>query len=90
MGPSKEPLSPQFVQNVVVASTPDPRRFKDDSDPSVVTLFVLGVVGGIETAVFVRAVKNRLKPWQINDGDIASSPATTVQQAADSLAQNAY
>jgi len=74
----------------VVASTPDPGRFKNDSDPSTVTLFDLGVVGGTESVIFVSAVKDRLKPWNIADGDIASSPGSTVQQAADSLAQNAF
>lgn len=56
----------------------------------MVTLFDLGVVGADETAIFVSGVKKRLAPWQINAGDIASSPASTVQQAADSLAQNAF
>jgi hypothetical protein len=89
MTPQKEPLDPAFLQKIVIDSTPDPGRFKQDSDPAVATLFDLGVVGAIETTIFVRAVKNRLNPWTINDGDVASSPATTVQQAADSLAQNA-
>ncbi len=90
MHPTREPLSPQHSQDIVVDSTPDPAAFKPDSDPSVVTLFDLGVVGGTESAIFIRAVKNRLRPWKIKDSDIASSPASTVQQSADSLAQNAY
>jgi hypothetical protein len=88
--PEKESLSPEFLQGIVVASTADPGRFKVNSDPASVTLFDLGVVGAREKAVFVHGVKDRLKPWRINDSDIASSPASTVQQAADSLAQNAY
>jgi hypothetical protein len=90
MTPQREPLSPELLQSIVVDSTPDPGRFTAGSDPAVVTLFDLGVVGGIETAVFIRAVKNRLRPWQINDGDVAASPSNTVQQSADSLAQNAF
>ena len=90
MTPQKEPLSPEFLQVVVVASTADPGRFNENSDPAAVTLFDLGVVGALEEAVFVHGIKERLNPWRINDSDIASSPASTVQQTADSLAQNAY
>jgi hypothetical protein len=90
MGPVREPLTPDKCQDIIVHSTPDPQRFKPDSDPSSVTLFDLGVVGATESAVFVRAVKNRLRPWQINDGDVASSPDKTVQQAADSVGENAF
>lgn len=88
--PGPEPLSPELLQRTVVAATPDPARFQSDSDPAGVTLFDLGVVGATESAVFVRAVKKRLRPWRIRDSDVASSPGSTIQQSADSLAQNAY
>jgi len=86
--PVKQPLTPQVLQDIVVKSTPDPRRFTSASDPAVVTLFDLGVVGSRESALFVVAVKQKLNPWQIADSDIAASPATTVQKSADSLADN--
>jgi hypothetical protein len=86
----KEPLTPEKCQEIVVQSTPDRGRFDPTSDPTTVTLFDLGVVGSNETAVFVKAVKNRLKPWQIKDADIASAPSNTVQQSADSLGEHAF
>lgn len=86
--PVKQPLTSQVLQDIVVKSTPDPRRFTNSSDPAVVTLFDLGVVGSRESALFCAAVKQKLNPWQIADSDIASSPASTVQKSADSLAEN--
>jgi len=90
MGPGREPLTPQRCQEIVVESTPDSGRFTAGSDPAKVTLFDLGVVSSTESVIFVRAVKRSLAPWQINDGDLASSPDTTVQQSADSIAQNVF
>ena len=86
--PAKQPLTPQLCQSIVVQSTPDPHKFAPDSDPTVVTLFDLGVVGARESALFVKAVQKRLCPWVIDDADVASSPDTTVQKSANSLAQN--
>jgi hypothetical protein len=84
----KPPLTPQLCQSIVVQSTPDPRKFTPASDPAVVTLFDLGVVGARESALFVKAVQRRLSPWIIDDSDVASSPDTTIQKSANSLAQN--
>jgi len=86
----KPPLTPKFCQHVVVQSTPDPASFKPGADPARVTLFDLGIVSSIESVIFIKAVKNRLIPWQINDRDLGSSPSTTVQQSADSISQNAF
>jgi hypothetical protein len=90
METTKPPLTAQRCQDIVIQSTPDPHQFRPGSDPAVVTLFDLGVVGAIETAVFVAGVKKRLKPWQILDEDIADAPSNTVQQSADSLGQHAF
>jgi hypothetical protein len=86
----KPPLTPELCQQIVVQSTPDPKSFKPGSDPSKVTLFDLGVCSSTESTIFVKAVMNRLRPWKINSSAVGSAPATTVQQSADSINDNAF
>lgn len=84
-------LTPQFCLHVVVNSTPSPSRFKEGTDdPSVMTLFDLGVTGKTASAVFVQAVKNRIFPWHIDDVNIQSSRDTTLQTSAASIQQGAF
>jgi hypothetical protein len=87
----KTPLTPDFCLHVVVDSTPFPSRFNPPTTPaSTTTLFDLGVVDTFTAATFVQDVKSRIRPWQINDTDIASSRDTTLQTAADSVQSNAF
>ena len=84
-------LTPDFCLSVVVSSTPSPKKFElGVDDPSMVTLFDMDVVDPVSTAMFVSGVKNKIFAWHINDSAIASSRATTLQAAADSIPPNAF
>jgi hypothetical protein len=84
-------LTPSFCLHVVINATPFPGRFHDGtSDPSVMTLFDLGIVDGMSTAIFVQGVKTRIFPLHLNNSDLASSPDTTLQASADSVQANAF
>jgi hypothetical protein len=88
---TKPALTPEFCLHVVVNSTPFPSRFKPPkSKPSTMTLFDLGIVDSQSSAVFVQGVKAKIFPWHIDDANVASSGDTTLQDAADSVEQNAF
>ena len=86
----KPPLTPSFCLHAVINSTPSPGSFLPGSDPSVVTLFDLGIVDPATSAVFVEAVKARIFPWHLNNSDLTSTPDTTLQAAANSVQTNAF
>lgn len=88
---TKPDLTPSFCLHVVVNASPFPSRFQPgSSDPSVMTLFDLGIVDSASSAVFVQAVKARIFPWHLNDSDLSSTPDATLQAAADSVQANAF
>lgn len=78
-------LTPDFCLQLVIDSTPHPGRFQKTDDPTVKTLFDLGVVDALSSALFVRNVKTGIAPWHIEEASIQSSRSNTVQQAADSV-----
>lgn len=78
-------LTADFCLEVIVASTPHPDRFSKTDDPTSKTLFDLGVVDALSSALFVQNVKLRIAPRRIDDSVLLSSRSNTVQQAADSL-----
>ena len=87
----KPELTPSFCLHVVVSATPSPGRFQPAiSDPSVMTLFDLGIVDAMSSAVFVQGVKARIFPWHLNDSDLLSAPGTTLQLSANSVQANAF
>ena len=87
----KPALTPEFCLHVVVSSTPFPSRFRPPkSKPSKMTLFDLGVVDSQSSGVFVQGVKSKIFPWHIDDTKIAGSSETVLQDAADSVQQNAF
>ena len=75
--------------NVVVSSTPFPNRYKQGTAAET-TLFALGIVDDIMSAHFVHSVQNAIRPWSIDQADIASSADTTIQVAAGSVQDNAF
>lgn len=87
---AKPALTPSFCLHVVINSTPKPGNFHSDSDPSVVTLFDLGVIDAMTSAFFTQAVKSRIFPWHLNDSDLPNTPDTTLQTAADAVQTNAF
>jgi hypothetical protein len=88
---TKPALTPEFCLHAVVKSTPFPSRFQPPkSKPSTMTLFDLGVVDSQASGVFVEGVKAKIRPWNIDDANVASSSDTTLQDAADSVEQNAF
>jgi hypothetical protein len=78
-------LTADFCLQVVVDSTPHADRFQKTDDPTVKTLFDLGVVDALSSAFFVLNVKAAIAPWQIEDASVQSSRSSTVQEAADSV-----
>ena len=78
-------LTPDFCMQVVIDSTPHPGRFQDTDDPTVKTLFDLGVVDALSSAFFIQNVKAAIAPWRIMDSSIQGSRSNTVQEAADSI-----
>lgn len=86
----KPQLTPEFCLHVVVNSTPSPSRFKPPNTPASTTLFDLGVVDDFSASIFVQGVKTRIFPWHIDNADVASSRSTTLQDAADSVQNNAF
>lgn len=87
----KPPLTPDFCLHVIINSTPKPSSWNPKTDsPSTKTLFDLGVVDSNTSAVFVQQVKPRIFAWHIDDSDVASSPSTTLQGAANSVQNNAF
>ncbi len=86
----KPELTPEFCLHVAINASPYPSRFKDNDDPTRVTLFALGVVGTVSTAFYVEAVKNRIFPWHIDDSSISATPDTAIQAAADSIQTGAF
>lgn len=88
---NKPPLTPEFCLQVVISCTPKPSRWNPATDtPSTKTLFDLGVVDPLTAQVFVQAVKSRIFAWHIDDNDVSSAPATTLQVAANSVQNNAF
>ena len=83
-------LTPDFCLQLVINSTPHPGRFQKTDDPSVKTLFDLGVVDALSSALFVQNVKTGIVPWTIEDSSIQSGRASTLQQAADSVQTGAF
>ena len=84
-------LTPDFCLNVVVKSTPKPNRWNPQTGTaSTTTLFELGVVDANTSLVFVQAVKERISPWNLDDGHVSSTPQTTLQAAAVSVQNNAF
>ena len=87
----KPALTPEFCLRVVVSSTPFPSRFRPpESKPSKMTLFDLGIVDSQSSGVFVQGIKSKIFPWHIDNAKIASSSDTTLQDAADSVEENAF
>jgi hypothetical protein len=87
----KPPLTPTFCLQAIINCTPKPSRWNPATDtPSTKTLFELGVVDPNTSQVFVQAVKGRIFPWHIDDTDVTSAPATTLQVAANSVQNNAF
>jgi hypothetical protein len=86
----KPPLTPEFCLQVIVNSTPFPSRFKPPKTASTTTLFDLGVVDKDLASIFVEGVKSRIFPWHIDSTDVASSRDTSLQEAADSVQNNAF
>jgi hypothetical protein len=84
------PLTAEFCLHVAINASPFPSRFKPGDDPTVKTLFDLGVATATDSAFYAQAVKNRIAPWHIDTSAIASSPGTTVQAAADSIQIGAF
>lgn len=78
-------LTADVCLQVVIDSTPHPGRFQKTDDPTVKTLFDLGVVDALSSALFVENVKARIAPWYIEDASIQSSRSNSVQEAADSV-----
>jgi hypothetical protein len=88
---NKPDLTPDFCLHVVVNSTPSPSRFRfGTDDPSVVTLFDMGITDSTKAGGFVQAVKSRIFPWHIDDVKVAGSRDTTLQTAAASIPKGAF
>jgi hypothetical protein len=84
-------LTPAFCLHVVVNSTPKPSHWNPPTDtPSTKTLFDLGVIDSLTSAIFTAGVKSRIAPLHIDDTDVSSSPGTTLQAAANSVQSNAF
>jgi serine/threonine protein kinase len=75
---------------IVVASTPHPDWYTDDTTDST-ALFDLGVVGTVDQTHFVGLVNRKLKAkgYEIDATLIVSAPPTFVQDSAQSLFDNA-
>jgi hypothetical protein len=84
----KPDLSPDFCIHAVVNSTPSPEKYQKGT-AAITTLFDLDVVDDTMSAHFVQSLKRRIFPWLIEDQLVASSPDTTVQDAAASVESNA-
>ena len=87
--PAKPDLTPDFCVSAVVSATPYPSRYEEGSAAET-TLFDLGVVDDVMAAHFVHGIKNAIKPWSIDNSDVASAADTTVQAAAGSVQDNAF
>ena len=76
--------------NIVVASTPHPDWYTDDTADST-ALFDLGVVGAVDQTHFTGLVNRKLKArgYKIDTALIASAPPTCVQDSAQSVFDNA-
>ena len=84
------PLTAEYCLHIAINASPYPSRFKDDDDPSVKTLFDLGVSTPTDGAMYAQAVKSRIFPWHIDSSAVASAPGTTMQAAADSIQIGAF
>jgi hypothetical protein len=76
--------------NIVVASTPHPDWYTDDTSAST-ALFDLGVVEAVDQTHFKGLVNRKLKAkgYKIDMALIVSAPPTYVQDSAQSLFDNA-
>jgi hypothetical protein len=88
--PQYPPLTAEFCLHVAVDASPFSSRFKQGDDPTVKTLFDLGVATATDSAMYAQGVKTRIFPWHIDSSAVASSPGTTVQSAADSIQVGAF
>ena len=67
-------------------ATPSPHHYHNGDDPTIKTLFDLGVVDDLQIRLFVQGVQDGLAPWrQIDPVNLQSSRDTTLQDAADSV-----
>jgi hypothetical protein len=76
--------------NIVVASTPHPDWYTDDTADTT-ALFDLGVVGAVDQTHFKGLVNRKLKArgYKIDMALIVSAPPTYVQDSAQSVFDNA-
>ncbi len=88
--PNREPLTTAVCYRLVIQSTPRPKDFPANGDPSRIKLFNLGVVDATTGAIFAQAVANSMPTgWSIATSQLASSPNTSVQAVAISIQNNA-
>jgi hypothetical protein len=87
---NREPLTTAVCYQLVIQSTPRPKDFPANGDPSKVKLFNLGVVDATTGALFAQAVSDGMPTgWSISTSRLASAPNTSVQAAAISIQNNA-
>lgn len=84
------PLTPAFCLHTAINASPFPSRYQQGDDPTVKTLFDLGVAASTDSAFYAQAVKSRIFPWHIDSSAVASTPGTTLQAAADSIQTGAF
>ena len=75
--------------NVVVSATPNPGNYLAGF-PDAITLFDLGVIGGVGSTHFLgKVVKNLGTGFTIDPTKIKSSSTNSVQDSAQSIFDNA-
>ena len=84
------PLTADTCLRVAIHASPHPNWYKADDDPTVKTLFDLGVATSTDGVMYAQAVKDGIAPWRIDSSAVACTPDTTVQSAADSIQTSAY